>query len=87
MLGVTAYPSRLERGLDRQHTLGRRAAGAILLIAVLGFAGCSDAPSPGGPVVGPLLLEGPLTLEIVAPDSSITERVLFPISPTATSAP
>ena len=55
-----------------------RAVGALLLLTALGFAACSDGTSPGGDTPGPPLIEGPLTLEVVAPDSSITERVLFP---------
>ena len=58
----------------------RRAVGSIPLIAALALAACSDGTgtSPELPAPGPPVVEGPLSLEILAPDSSITERVLFP---------
>ena len=42
--------------------------------------GCGDdGGTPAGPLAPvELFIEGPLTLEILAPDSTITEQVFFP---------
>ena len=58
----------------------RHTAAALVLTAVMSSVACSDGTSPEqAPGAEPLpFLGGPLMLEILAPDSSITERVLFP---------
>ncbi len=55
-----------------------RTAGALLLIIALSSAACSDGTSPHGTAPDHVPVVGPLTLEILAPDSSVTEKVLFP---------
>lgn len=56
----------------------RRTAAALVFTAVMSSAACSDGTSPEPQAVDSQLLGGPLMLEIIAPDSSITERVPFP---------
>ena len=59
----------------------RHTAAALVFTAVMSSAACSDGTSPDPQAPGPQplpLLGGPLMLEITAPDSSITQRVLFP---------
>ena len=57
-----------------------RAVGPAALLVALVCVSCGgDGETPQGPLapVYPFA-EGPLTLEILAPDSTITEKVLFP---------
>ncbi len=51
--------------------------GALLLVGALGA--CDAEPVvPLAPAAPPPFVEGPLVLDILAPDSTITEKVLFP---------
>ena len=56
----------------------RRTVAALLFTSVVSSAACSDGTSPGPPGPPLQLVEGPLTLEISSPDSSITQRLVFP---------
>ena len=57
----------------------RHIAATLVFAAIVGSAACGDATSPEQlEFSGPPHVEGPLTLEINAPDSSVTQRLLFP---------
>ncbi len=55
----------------------RRPVTALFLLVALTSAACSDGTSPDEQVPA-RIIEGPLTLEILAPDSSIPQHVQFP---------